>query len=310
VKIARKSRKTARNSPFVSKENNNHQKHIGMTLKDIAIFKHFIADKDLRKPFCSVYRQSQNWAKLPTNIEEYFANVEPLNVIIKAMRICKPNSAFGYDFWQDLHQDWKEYYEKVSSSNFIQNDDGRLERLEGYYSMLRENWNDKDKPWRYEPIDDAKVRLGLATEKPKEDIIPEKPAIEEEEEADDLDIEFVDFDKTTRISTGLTRGIISVNTRSHSWKITVNHSDTKEIQNKNVGFARVGQTKTGDVMMMFCNNSSGIPIVMNADRYYNINSRQFVEHLHKLLNIKDDLVYLHIEKVSDKTDSITYKVTK
>jgi len=128
--------------------------------------------------------------------------------------------------------------------------------------------------------------------------------------ADDVpEIDFVEFDKSRRVVSALTKGIMSVNTRNHSWRVTINRTDTKEIKKKQVKYAMVGNTKSGDTMLMLCNNSKGIPITYNTDDYYNVNSRQFCDHLKRLLSISDDLAYLRIEKVSEKIDSITYKVT-
>lgn len=128
--------------------------------------------------------------------------------------------------------------------------------------------------------------------------------------ADDVpEIDFVEFDKCRRVVNALTKGIMSVNTRNHSWRVTINRTDTKEIKKKQVKYAMVGNTKAGDTMLMLCNNSKGIPITYNTDDYYNVNSRQFCDHLKRLLSISDDLAYLRIEKVSEKIDSITYKIT-
>ena len=55
-----------------------------MTLKDIAVFKKFIANKDLRREFIRVYNRSKDWAKLPNTIEEYFSNVDPYALVITA----------------------------------------------------------------------------------------------------------------------------------------------------------------------------------------------------------------------------------
>lgn len=129
-------------------------------------------------------------------------------------------------------------------------------------------------------------------------------------EDDDLDIEFVVIEKNHRVSNGLQKGIISVNIRSHSWKVGVNRSDTKDIKRLQVKYAMVGKTKAGDIVIQFNNNTSGVPILYTSDNYYNINSRKFVENIRSLLSITDDLVYLRIEKLSEKIDSITYKVTK
>lgn len=151
------------------------------------------------------------------------------------------------------------------------------------------------------------------TSKEEEPAIEESTSVQEPliEFADDTPgIEFVEFDKNRRVANALNRNIISVNTRNHSWRVTINRTDTKEIKKKHVRYAMVGNTKTGETMIMLCNNDRGVPISYNSDDYYNINSRQFCAHLKRLLSIYDDFAYLRIEKVSEKMDSITYKVTK
>ncbi len=282
-----------------------------MTLKDIAVFKHFIADKSLHKPFINVYNGSKDWAKLPGRIEEYLSNVEPLAVITKAVRICKPNSTYGYDFWQGINEDWKEEYKKIQSSHFYESLQG-VESLSGYFSILRENWNDSTKPWKFEPIDVARVRLGLAesydddcnTQNEQDNGEPEVV-----EETDDLGIEFIEMEKTPRIANVLQKGVISVNIRSSSFKIIVNREDSKDIKKKDPRFVRIGKIKSGDVIIQFDRNK-GIPIKISSDGYCNINSRVFVETTRKLLSVTDDLEYVRIEKIAENMDSITYKVTR
>lgn len=149
---------------------------------------------------------------------------------------------------------------------------------------------------------------GLAWNPDRKEVVPLSEAMDEKEDAPEID--FVEFDKNRRVFNALTRGIMSVNTRSHSWRVIINRTDTKDIKKKQVKYAMVGNTKSGETMLMFCNNSKGIPIIYNSDGYYNVNSRQFCDHLKRLLSFSDDLAYLCIEKVSEKIDSITYKVTK
>ena len=294
-----------------------------MTLKDIAVFKKFIANKDLRREFIRVYNRSKDWAKLPNTIEEYFSNVDPYAVITKAVRICKPNTAYGYSFWQELNEEWKVNFKKMQSSHFYQEMIG-METLSGYFAILRENWNDVEKPWRFEDIPTARQRLGLEPLPQEEEPTKQdeeftqgetnmtSEVIEEpENEADDLEIDFVEIDKTSRIANGLRSGIISVNTRSHSYKIGINRIDTKTIKSKQVKYAHVGKIKqNGDVIIQLNNNSKGVQMACTSDGYFNINSRQFVENLRRMMDITDDLVYLRIEKIAEKMDSITYKVTK
>lgn len=138
--------------------------------------------------------------------------------------------------------------------------------------------------------------------------VPEASA--EGDSSDVPEIDFVEFDKNRRVVNALKKGIMSVNTRNHSWRVTINRTDTKEIKKKQVKYAMVGNTKAGETMLMLCNNSKGIPLTYNTDDYYNVNSRQFCDHLRRLMSISDALVYLRIEKVAEKMDSITYKVSK
>lgn len=293
-----------------------------MNLKDIAVFKKFIANKDLRREFIRVYNRSKSWAKLPNTIEEYFSNVDPYAVITKAVRICKPNAAYGYSFWQELNEEWKINFKKMQSYHFYQEMTG-METLSGYFAILRENWNDVEKPWKFEDITTARQRLGLEPLPQEEEPTKQdeeftqgetnmtSEVIEEpENEADDLEIDFVEIDKTSRIANGLRSGIISVNTRGHSYKIGINRIDTKTIKSKQVKYAMVGKVKSGDVVIQFNNNSKGVQMAYTSDGYFNINSRQFVENLRRMLDITDDLVYIRIEKIAEKMDSITYKVTK
>lgn len=337
-----------------------------MNLQEIAIFKRFIGQHELRKNFIKKYRKSIGMTRNPESIEQYLSNVEPEKVITSAVKHFITNEAMGYDFWQSVDMSWQAYLHKMRSSHTIEHEEASTMR--GYYSALRENW-DKDKPWVYDPISVAKLRYGLITEE-EAGLVDEEQQTESKEvkpifkagdklrgklsgevlevlklgetsyimddggviqydhqdqweligyedklidfsdSEDDLEIEFVHLDKTTRISNGLQKGIISVNIRSHSWKVGINRADTREIKKKQVKFAMVGKTKAGDVVIQFNNNIKGVPILYTSDDYYNINSRQFVENLRRLLSITDDLVYLRFVNVSENIDSITYKVTK
>lgn len=343
--------------PSVWSESNQNKK--GMDIKDIAIFKHFIAEKDIRKPFINCYNGSKSWAKLPDSIEEFFSNVDAPAVIAKGCRVCRPNSAYDYSFWQSLSQDWQEHLKKMQASDFYQRIE-QPELLTGFFKILRENWNDAKKPWVYEDTNLTRQRLGLSfpepvfkvgdtikgsfsgdvvtvtqvTEKgyftgdggfielerqhfwsvvePEERKEQDDSAIEfsDDTEGDDgIVIDFVEFVKGRKCRRILTKGTVSVTTRK-TYRLTVNRTDSKEIFNKKVKFAMIGNTRTGDTMIQFCNNDKGIPLAHSKEDYANINSVQFIENLRRLLSITEDFTYLNIEKVSEKLDSITYKVTK
>ena len=328
-----------------------------MNLQEIAIFKRFIGQHELRKNFIKKYRKSIGMTRNPESVEQYLSNVEPEKVITSAVKHFIANEAMGFDFWQSVDISWQEYLHKMRSSHTIEHEEA--ETMKGYYSSLRENW-DNDKPWIYEPISVAELRYGLITEEDAEfpgvepifkvgdklrgkisgevlevlklgdtsyimddggciqydhqdqwELIGyEDKLIDFSDSEDDLEIDFVNIDKTTRVANGLRSGIISVNIRSHSWKVSINRTDTKDIKKKQVKYAMVGKTKSGDVVIQFNNNSNGVSILYNTYDYYNINSRQFVENFRRLLSVTEDLAYLRIEKVSEKMDSITYKVTK
>ena len=68
--------------------------------------------------------------------------------------------------------------------------------------------------------------------------------------------------------------------------------------------------KVNDDLVMMFNNQQGINVVLNGDGYYNVNSRKFVEAMHKALDIKAELIYLNIEKYSERVNSLTYKISK
>lgn len=293
-----------------------------MNLQEIAIFKRFIGQHELRKNFIKKYKKSIGMTSNPESIEQYLSNVEPENAITSAVKHFITNEAMGYDFWQSVDVSWRVYLQKMRASHTIEHEDAKT--LRGYYAALRENW-DKEKPWVYDPISVAQLRYGIITPEeaglvdddgktpsqlPADSMPDDSPSVEPEEDDDDLEINFIQIDRTSRISNGLKSGIISVNIRSHSFKVSVNRADTKTIKKKQVKFAMVGQTKAGDVVIQFNNNIKGVPILYTSDCYYNINSRQFVENLRRLLSITEDLVYLRFKMVSEKLDSITYKVTK
>lgn len=153
---------------------------------------------------------------------------------------------------------------------------------------------------------------GLAWDEQNKRIYMEDISVSEEDEddSDDLEIDFVPIDTTRRFRNGLAKGVISVNTNK-GWKISFNRIDTKDIiKQKNVKYAWVGKTKSGDVVIQLNRNDKGAPIVFTSDGYCNVNNRQLVENLRSMLSITEILVYLRIEKISVKMDSITYKITK
>ena len=290
--------------------NNNIKTNLGMTLKDIAIFKHFIAEKDLRKPFIRVYRASKSFAKLPDSIENYFSNVDPLAAIIAAARVCQPNSTYGYDFWQNLHQEWKQYYAKYSG---LELSEEKLPTLSGYFHILRENWNDKDKPWRYEQLEDAQGRLGLPIAE-KVEVKPEEEPIIEQNKEDDDELEFFDITPNTKQARyKLMMDEISVTARKQGYRITFNQFVTKEIKDFGSCYACLAKTKTGDIVLQL-NKTGGVNVNLGYrdDRTGNTNicAKDLCIKLKTLMNVSTDYFILNIKKVKHTEQVINFILKK
>lgn len=296
-----------------------------MTLKDIAAFKHFIADRDLRRPFIKVYHRSKSFANNPDSIEDFFSDVKPLAVILAAARVCVPNSAYGYDFWQDLHQLWKVYYDKIQTSFSYTDREDCLSRLQGYYSILRENWDNSEKPWIHESISDTCERLHLPIFEIEETPEQERPLIDfsdDEEEtttttpevsAPDNDDPLAGFDfLDTCVSSAnrLQRGEASLNFKNGGYKITFNLFDTAEIQDMTL--VRLAKSPQGDICLIF-NAAEGTKISFaraNRKRNLTINSKDICTKLRTLLSIKADYSMLNIGKLSSSDKYIIYKISK
>lgn len=292
-----------------------------MTLKDIAVFKHFIAEKDLRKPFIRVFLASRDFAKLPTNIEDFFVSVEPLAVILSSMRVCRPNDTFGYNFWQDLHQEWKVYYKKMQSSAAVTDDEGRLLRLEGYYKILRENWNDKDKPWLFEERYTALARLGLPPKALDESAAPHSVLSDSVAEASEspqdvtsdplADFDF--FDVVEVKSTRLQQGEASINFNNGGYKLTFNQFDSQTIIDSQHAFVRLAKSKSGDICLIF-NSSAGtrITFASNGRKSSNVtvNSKDITTKLRTLFNIRPDYSILNVSLLPSPSDYVIYKLIK
>lgn len=305
-----------------------------MTPVQIAYFKHFLFDKSIERSYVSYYRKYRVLGSPrgdkdgnPESIEQFFLKTSVEDVIMKAFTFHPSNgigrSNFTYDYWKDIDDKWQEYM-KQNESNWTNESWPQLRKT---FAILRQNW-DLPLYWKrdnFESTEEVYKRMNINLPLPeflwvhggeplRKEVVDEPEQKDEipdvDFEEDDLDIEFVEIDKTTRISNGLRNGIISVNTRSHSWKVAINRIDTKSIRQKQVKYAMVGRIKSGDVVIQFNNNSKGVPMLYTSDKYYNVNNRKFVENLRSMLDITDDLVYLRIEKIAEKLDSITYKVTK
>ena len=299
-----------------------------MTLQEIAIFKRFIGQHELRKNFITKYRKSIGLTRNPESIEKYLSNVEPTNAITSAVKHFITNEATGFDYWQSINESWLQYLCKLKDSHTIEHEDPSS--LRGFYSALRENW-DKDKPWVYEPISVAQLRYGIITpeeagitDDDKEEEQGEKPTDVPETDSDNntdeqpnplADFDF--FEPHDRQWTKLNRGDASINFRNGSFKITFNKYDSEDAYSYNIACAKVSKSKsTGDICLVFAKegmlqNASRVTYATKGRTGKNltINSKDICNMLHTLLNLKQDYTILCVEQLQSTPDYLIYKLS-
>lgn len=290
-----------------------------MTIQDTALFKSYIEANTLREIFIRGYRKSAIFSKNPSSIEEYLNKVEPENVIKKAITNFTTNSNYGYDFWQNANENWLVFlYQGRKRHSYT--DYHKLMELDGMFKVLRENW-DAAKAWLYEEVEVALKRLGLLEENPKE----EKP----EEDLPDVDdfsgvpeyddgLEFYDVDSGSRCrSNKLKKGQVSLNFRSHSFKIYFNQDDTKKLQQNGYKYVRLAKNKQGDIVIQLHKVEGLVNNPVNLTFHTSggttnaaINSKDLCEKLKTLLNLTGDYFILKIEELYIDADKVNYKVSK
>lgn len=291
-----------------------------MNLKEIAIFKRFMGQLELRKNFIKKYKRSIGMTRNPQSIEKYLSNVEAEKVITSAVRNFVTNEAMGYDFWQSVDMSWQEFLRKLRSSHTYDHEEAST--MHGFFSALRENW-DKEKPWVYEPVSVAQIRYGLkdeetdVTDSETEDaaILTETddaPLIELVEDKDPLaDFEF--FDSPTQVNFRLKSDEMSINFNNGTYKLTFNRMVSEEIEKAGLFFARLAKNRLGDVCLIF-GRSNGAKLSYHSTRNgkvnITLNSKDITTKLRTLLNIKPDYSILNIKSLPSTSDFLIYKVTK
>lgn len=300
-----------------------------MVIQDVALFKSFIISSTLRKIFITGYKHSSKYNDNPESIEQYLLEVEAEDVIKKGITQFFINQPFGYDFWQKANDDWLIKLKKGRTGAGYTNYHKLLE-LEGVFKLLRENW-DSIHPWRYEGVNETRIRLGLQDEIAKCSV--ENPEDEESKveiinpapKEDfsgvpefDEEFEFFDLNVGNRSRTNkLGKDECSLNFRSNSYKLTMNQEITKKIKTNMYKYVRLGKTKTGDIILQLHKEDSASPvnITYNSRKGESavnacINSKDLCDKLKVLLNLTGDYFILHIEELSANYDKATYKIRK
>lgn len=283
-----------------------------MNLVDIAIFKHYIGCRHIREQFIKNYNHSKKFAGNPQEIESYFSNVEWKDVISKAIKTFVPNSAFGCDFWQDINRDWIYFYKRnIETNGAVKSKDG-LDKLNGYFKALRENW-DCDKPWRYEEEDVALKRLGLLTEESNEVEAVEDATIEDPFD----DLEFVDLsDSLGNKSTRLKANEGSVNLRNKGYRFLVAQNISELLRGNKMLYCRLATSKSGDLVVQFNKNTDNKSFVAIADscldkkRNISVNSKLIALYIKQFFNCNEDYFIVSLEQTHITDNFVNYKITK
>ena len=293
---------------------------------EIALFKHFIDGKGMSSLWINMYRHNHTKTN-PASIEEYLANADVENVVMKAFYF-HPNSDYGYNYWFKMNEWWLEFYD-ANKNNYS---NGDWYNFQGTNKILRCNW-DAAHHWKQENRYVAAIRMGVdpkiiegykeehlrnlpktelaeellleqtkamvrneapSSAAPKNDTeTPSKPSADEFVDVDDENDDFVDVDvkQNKRGRRRLKDDDISINTRDGKGRLTINQKITAEIKARG-GYEYVSLlwNKKGDVAIKF-NDEKGVTFsdgFRNHDNA-NITNKDFVAKLIELLGIKDEI---------------------
>ena len=75
------------------------------------------------------------------------------------MKVFNIGELYDKYFWDAANEKWMNYYKRLLADHSIEQEHG-LRTLTGFYSILRENW-DNEKHYIWETVPDAMRRLGL-----------------------------------------------------------------------------------------------------------------------------------------------------
>lgn len=286
-----------------------------MNLIEIAIFKHYVKDRGIRKPFRKNYMQSLYISKNPTAVEDFLSNVEPLVVITKAIRSYNRNSPFGFEFWQDVNAEWKEYYERIKKKGGAIMEGKGLKELDGYFKVLRENWDSKD-PTVWEDLNVALRRYGLSVIDTPDEMENAPAGDDSEEESTGDELEFVDLKKTNFKSSRLCDNEGSVNTRHKGYRLLVARNISQFIRDKEFIYCRLATNKAGELIVHFNregNSSDFIRLTdscMDVNRNVTVNSKLFVMYIRKFFNTDEDYFLVQLEQTQTTDNFVNYKIIK
>ena len=307
-----------------------------MTLKEIALFKAFVASRGMDTLFISFYNR-RKWKDNPRSVEEYFKAVDAKKVCLDAFSFV-PGATFGADYWADFQGQWEHFLEVRGP--MVPDEDVQL--LRGEADKLRQNW-DSNKFWKVESRLDAAMRYGIILpedvieeiqkcqevqarniekheewEVAKEILFKNNVAAKEEEKKEEsaLDgFEIVEFDTHKKGSHILKSDEVSLNLRRNGGRLTFNQTLTKEIADRgNYEYASLGVNKNGEVALIL-NDKGGVAVQDVRHRSgkttnVTISSKKLTAKLVEALNITEDYIVLKLKEISKSDEHVAYLISK
>lgn len=288
-----------------------------MTPIQIAYFKHFLFDKGIQRIYLSMYKyhrlqgdEKGDKSANPVSVEQFFRETHASKVIMKAFYFPM-NSDYGYDYWDNLNTQWKEYW-NIHKNNFS-ND--KYVTLKGTFAILRQNWDNKEY-WKVESMVDTYKRMEI--EPPSVDNIetafnvppsPELPTAAseevEEENADESPTPGSLLEGFTMVDTfssvkgrRIYNNMVGISLRNGGYRMTLSIDTSNKLRKYKYEYVKLLTNKdTKEIALIFNHNSGGnVPVNTDNKRNIVINNKEIIMHIHKFYNMKktDDQYSLKI----------------
>lgn len=305
-----------------------------MNIVQIAYFKHFLFDKGIQKIYMSMYHNhkfkgdEKDNTPNPDSIEQFFMEVHASKVVMKAFYFS-PNSSYGFDYWSDINDQWKEYWD-MHKNNFS---NSKCVTLKGPFGILRQNWDSREY-WKVEtkaetykrmkmeapPIEGENIETAFdtfidAAPEPVEkmEVISDVPW----EPLDDSNKELLDgFSEIEAINAVGSRRLgskdVSVNLRNEGYRITFSADMSKELRKHCYSYVRYLTNRSTSEIALIFNHQTGCKVSIKKSegetRNITINSKDIAEHIKLFYDTVKDYFLLHITDTVQKDNSLIMKL--
>lgn len=302
-----------------------------MTPVQIAYFKHFLFDKGIQKIYMSMYHNhkfkgdEKDNTPNPDSIEQFFLEKHASKVIMKAFYFI-PNSSYGFDYWSDINDQWKDYWD-MHKNNFSNT---KCVTLKGPFAILRQNWDSREY-WKTETKAETYKRMKMEAPPIDEDLetafdtyTPETPseaASEPVEKIEDAvgssDQKMLDgFSEIETINALGNRRLgskdVSVNLRNEGYRITFSTEMSKELRKHCYSHVRYLTNRSTSEIALIFNHQTGCKVTIKNSagetRNITINSKDIAEHIKLFYDMVKDYFLLHIIDTVQKDNSLIMKL--